>query len=66
MELKEGTLPLINSYKQDLLLDDRPQHDASTLHSYDSEWAACVKTRRSFGGTVIPLASGTIAYKSKF
>jgi hypothetical protein len=25
-----------------------------------------VKTRRSFGGTVICLAGGTIAYKSKF
>ncbi len=67
LELKEGPLPRINSNKQDLLLDDRPQHDASTLHAYaDSDWATCVKTRRSFGGTVIRLAGDTFAYKSKF
>ena len=66
-ELKEGPLPKINSNKQDLLLDNRPQHDAATLHAFaDSDWATCVKTRRSFGGTVIRLAGGTIAYKSKF
>ena len=63
----EGPLPTINSNKQDLLLDNRPQHDATTLHAFaDSDWATCVKTRRSFGGTVIRLAGGTIAYKSKF
>jgi hypothetical protein len=28
--------------------------------------ATCVKTRRSFGGAVICLTGGTIAYKSKF
>ena len=67
MELKEGPLPWINSNKQELLIDDRPQHDASTLHAFaDSDWATCVKARRSFGGTVICLAGGTIAYKSKF
>lgn len=66
-ELPEGPLPKINSNPQDLLLHNRPQHDASTLHAYaDSDWASCVKTRRSFGGTVIRLAGGTIAYKSKF
>jgi len=66
-ELKEGPTPKINSNRQDLLLDNRPQHDASTLHAFtDSDWATCVKTRRSFGGTVIRLAGGTIAYKSKF
>jgi len=63
----EGPLPTVNSNKQDLLLDNRPQHDAATLHAFaDSDWATCVKTRRSFGGTVIHLAGGTIAYKSKF
>jgi len=66
-ELKEGPLPKINSNKQDLLLDNRRQHDAATLHAFtDSDWATCVKTRRSFGGTVICLAGGTIAYKFKF
>ena len=48
-------------------MEDRPQHDALTVHAYaDSDWATCVKTRRSFGGTVICLAGGTIAYKAKF
>jgi hypothetical protein len=67
LELLAGPLPTINSNKQDLMLENRPQHDASTLHAFaDSDWATCVKIRRSFGGTVIRLAGGTIAYKSKF
>ncbi len=37
------------------------------LHAYaDSDWATCVKTHRSFGGTCIRLVGGSIAYKSKF
>jgi hypothetical protein len=54
MQLKEGPLPPIKSNKQDLLLDQLcPKHDANTIHAYaDSDWATCVKTRRSFGGTV--------------
>ena len=66
-EFKEGPIPVINSNKQDLLLDNRPNHDAITIYAYaDSDWATCVKTRRSFGGAVIRLAGGTIAYKTKF
>ena len=66
-EFKEGPIPIINSNKQDLLLDNRPNHDAKTVYAYaDSDWATCVKTRRSFGGAVIRLAGGTIAYKTKF
>ena len=66
-EFQEGSLPKINSNKQDLLLDNRPEYDANILHLYtDSDWATCVKTRRSFGGTCIRLAGGTIAYKCKF
>ena len=66
LELKEGPLPWINSNKQDLLIDDRPQHDASTVHAFaDLDWVTCVKTRGSFGGTVICIAGGTIAYKAK-
>jgi hypothetical protein len=67
MELPEGPLPPINSNKQDILLDNRPQFDATTAHAYsDSDWATCVKTRRSFSGICIRLAGGTIAYKCKF
>ncbi len=66
-ELLAGPLLTINSNKQDLMLENCPQHDVSTLHAFaNSDWATCVKTRRSFGGTVIRLAGGTIAYKSKF
>jgi hypothetical protein len=54
MDLLEGPLPPIISNRQDLLLDNRPQFDATTVHAYaDSDWATRVKTRRSFGGTCI-------------
>jgi hypothetical protein len=66
-EFKEGPLPAINSNKQDLLLADRPEHEAHIVHAYaDSDWATCIKTCRSFSGAVIRLAGGTIAYKCKF
>jgi hypothetical protein len=67
IELKKGPIPCINSKKQDLLLDECPEYGANVLHAYaDLDWATCVKTHRSFGGTCIRLAGGTIAYKSKF
>jgi hypothetical protein len=63
----KGPLPTINSNKQDLILNNQPEHNANTLHSYaDSDRATCVKTRCSFGGTVIRLAGGMIVYKSNF
>ncbi len=67
MELPEGPLPRVNSNKQDILLNSRPQFDAHIAHAYsDSNWATCVKTRQSFSGICIRLAGGTIAYKCKF
>jgi hypothetical protein len=67
MEFKEGPFLPIISNKQDLLLQYRPEYDANVLHAYaDSDWATCAKTRRSFSGTCIRLAGGTIAYKCKF
>ena len=67
MGLPEGPLPKINSNKHDLLLHNRPEYDANILHAYtNSDCASCTKTRRSFSGSCIRLAGGTIAYKSKF
>ncbi len=66
-DLPEAPLPTINSNAQDLLLDGCPEHEASIAVAYgDSDWAMCVKTRRSFSGTCIQLAGGTIAYKTRF
>ena len=66
-EFKEGPTPIINSNKQDLLIDNRSTHDATTIHAYaDSDWATCIKTQCSVGGSLIHLAGGTIAYKTKF
>jgi hypothetical protein len=49
LELPEGPLPKVNSNRQDLLIDDRPDHTATTAVAYgDSDWATCVKTRHSF------------------
>jgi hypothetical protein len=34
MEKPEGPIPLIHSNKQDLLLDDQPEHDAAVAVAY--------------------------------
>jgi hypothetical protein len=67
LELPDRPLLTVNSNHQDILVDHRPQYDASIAHAYaDSDWTTCVKTRRSFGGTCIHLTGGTVAYKYKF
>ncbi len=67
MDLPDAPLPQVNSNYQDLLLDGRPDHNPTIAVAYgDSDWATCVKTRRSFSGICIQLAGGTIAYKTKF
>ena len=66
-ELPDKPVPLVNSNMKDLLLDDQPHHAPSIAVAYgDSDWATCIKTRRSFSGICIQLAGGTIAYKTKF
>jgi hypothetical protein len=67
LELPEGPFPTVNSNHKDLLLDDCPDHNATTAVAYgDSDWATCIKTRCSFSGICIQLVGGTIAYKTKF
>ena len=67
MDLPDSLPPPIHSNKQDLLLDNRPEHGASVLIAYaDSDWATCVKTRCSSGGLCLRIAGGTIAYKTQF
>ncbi len=67
MELTEGPLLPIQSNNQDLLLDHWPDHDANVAYAYaDSDWATCVKTHCSFGGSCLRLAGGTVAYKTQF
>ncbi len=65
-DLPEGPLPTINSNHRDLLLDKQPEHEASIAVAYgNSDWATCVKTRRSFSSICLQLAGSTIAYKNK-
>jgi hypothetical protein len=67
LEFPEGPLPQVNSKQLDLLLDDRPHHNAIVVVAYgNSDWTACVKTRHSLSRICIQLAGGTIAYKTRF
>ncbi len=67
-DLPEGLILIINSNRQDLLLDlDCLKFDAHTTHIYlNSNWATCVKTHQLFTRICMRLAGGTIAYKTKF
>jgi hypothetical protein len=66
-ELPEGPLPQVNSNQSDLLLDDRPHHEASIAVAYgNSDWSTCVKTHRSLSGICIQLVGGTIVYNTRF
>ena len=59
-------LPPVTSSTSDLLLTNRPTHNALDLHGYvDSDWATCPRTRRSLTGVCLRLAGGTVAYKTK-
>jgi hypothetical protein len=45
----------------------RPSHEAMESYAFvDSDWASCIRTRRSLTGIVVKMAGGTIAYKTKF
>lgn len=59
-------LPSVTSATMDLLLANRPTHNALDLHGYvDLDWATCPRTRRSLTGVCLRLAGGTVAYKTK-
>ncbi len=67
IKFKGGPIPPIKSNIKDLLLNEQLEYDANVLHAHaDLDWATCVKTRQSFGGTCIRLAGDTIVYKLKF
>ena len=57
---------LRSSNMEDLILDGRPECDPTRVEGYaDSDWAACLKTRRSMGGLCLRMAGGSIAWKSR-
>ena len=58
--------PSVTSATTDLLLANRPTHNALDLHGHvDSDWATCPRTCRSLAGVCLRLAGGTVAYKTK-
>jgi len=65
--LQDVPLPTCKSSNDDnLLLEGRPNTGPlQSVGFVDSDWAACVTTRRSFTGLCIRLAGGTVAYKSR-
>jgi hypothetical protein len=64
-KIPEGPVPCVNSNRQDILLDGRPQFDAHITHAYaGSNWATCFKTRQSFGGVAIGLLAPSQRYST--
>ena len=65
-ELDSVPLPIIMSTEQDLLRTNRQHHDALDAHGMsDADWASCLRTRRSFTGSLIKLAGAAVAYKTQ-
>jgi hypothetical protein len=66
VELPDDPLPTIVSTPHDIMLANRPTDHPRCAATYmDSSWADCLLTRCSFGGWVIRMAGGPIAYKSQ-
>ena len=52
--------------EHDLLHTNRQHHDALDAHGMsDADWASCLRTRRSFTGSLIKLAGAAVAYKTQ-
>jgi hypothetical protein len=65
-ELDSVPLPNILSMEHDLHCTDRQHHDALDAHDMsDADWASCLRTRRSFTGSLIKLAGAAVAYKTQ-
>jgi hypothetical protein len=66
MDLPDEPLPKIFSTPHDIKIADRPLDEALVLSgSMDSGWGSCLLTRRSFGGIMMRLAGGPVAWKGK-
>ena len=63
--LRDRRPPLTAIGKTSYLMTARNMTTIAVTYG-DSDWATCVKTRRSFSGICIQLAGGTIAYMMKF
>ena len=65
-ELVSVLLSTILSMEHDLLCTNRQHHDPLYTHSMsDADWASCLRTRRSFTGSLIKLAGAAVAYKTQ-
>ncbi|KAL7488575.1 hypothetical protein ACHAW6_014165 [Cyclotella cf. meneghiniana] len=66
MELPDDALPKIWSTPHDIKLENRPLDDPLILSgSMDSGWGSCLLTRCSFGGVMMRMSGGPVAYKAR-
>jgi hypothetical protein len=65
-DLPDHPMPKIWSTPHDIKLANRPQDEPTKLSgSMDSGWGSCLLTRRSFGGVMMRMAGGLVAYKGE-
>jgi hypothetical protein len=68
MDLPEHPLPTVDVALHGKISPQitRPKHGPLEPHTFvDSDWAACLKTRRSLSGIGAKMAGGPIAYKTR-
>jgi hypothetical protein len=66
MDLPDDPLPKIWSLPHDIKMENRPIDDPLVLSgSMDSGWGSCLLTRRSFGGVMMRMSGGPVAYKAR-
>ncbi|KAL7488574.1 hypothetical protein ACHAW6_014164 [Cyclotella cf. meneghiniana] len=66
MDLPDDPLPKIWSTPHDIKMENRPIDDPLILSgSMDSGWGSCLLTRRSFGGVMMRMSGGPVAYKAR-